>query len=324
MKTDQDVATKQDDRVRLSVVVPVYMGKSFLAELYARVKQSVSSIGVDFELILVNDASPDQCWDDIVKLCALDGRVKGLNLSRNFGQHYAITAGLAYATGEWIVVMDCDLQDRPEDIPALLTKASEGYDSVFARRVERHDSLFKRLQSRVFYTLLGYLTDTKIDCSIANFGVYNRKVVAAVLSMQDRVRFFPALVQWVGFKKAFCSVTHAERTGSGSSYTLGKLMKLAGENMIAFSDKPLRLCVRFGFGISLLSFLIATICLFARIFNMIIVSGFTSLMISVWFVGGIILMSLGLVGVYVGKTFDQVKGRPTFIVAECVNGEKQV
>lgn len=322
MKTDQDIMTRKDYRVRLSVVVPVYMGKPFLAELYARVKQSLSSIGVDFELILVNDASPDQCWDDIIKLCACDDRVKGLNLSRNFGQHYAITAGLAYATSEWVVVMDCDLQDRPEDISTLLAKASEGYDSVFAQRVERQDSLIKRLQSRAFYTVFGYLTDTKMDCSIANFGIYNRKVVAAILSMKDRVRFFPTMVQWVGFRKAFCSVTHEVRKVSSSSYTLGKLMKLAGENMIAFSDKPLRLCIRIGLGISFLSFLVATVCLFARIFNMITVSGFTSLMISVWFIGGILLMSLGLVGVYVGKTFDQVKDRPTFIVADSLNMEK--
>lgn len=306
---------------RLSIVVPVYMGGAFLDELYARVLQSVAACGSDFELILVNDASPDQCWGGIVQLCAQDERVKGVNLSRNFGQHYAITAGLSFVTGEWVVVMDCDLQDRPEDIPLLYEKAQEGFDSVFARRIERQDSWFKRLQSRFFYAVFGYLTDTPMDCTIANFGIYHRKVIDAVLSMRDRVRFFPTMVQWVGFKKAYCCVTHEERKAGTSSYTLGKLMRLAGENMIAFSDKPLRLCIRIGFGIAALSFLVATVCFFARIFNVITVSGFTSLMISVWFIGGILLMSLGLVGVYIGKTFDQVKDRPTFIVADTLNTE---
>ncbi len=319
MTADNERKKRDGQPARLSVVVPVYMGKLFLNELYERVKQSLSPLGQDFELILVNDASPDQCWGDIAELCARDTRVKGVNLSRNFGQHYAITAGLSYATGEWVVVMDCDLQDRPEDIPLLFAKTSEGYDSVFAQRVERQDSWLKRMQSRAFYAVFGYLTDTQMDCTIANFGIYNRKVIDAILSMKDRVRFFPTMVQWVGFRKAFCSVTHEERKVGGSSYTLGKLMKLAGENMIAFSDKPLRLCIRIGFGIAALSFLVAAVCFVARLLSLITVSGFTSLMISVWFIGGILLMSLGLVGVYIGKTFDQVKERPTFIVAEEVN-----
>jgi dolichol-phosphate mannosyltransferase len=309
---------------RLSVVVPVYMGGAFLDELYARVRQSAGACSQDFELILVNDASPDSCWEGIVRLCSQDQRVKGVNLSRNFGQHYAITAGLSFVTGEWVVVMDCDLQDRPEDIPLLYEKARAGFDSVFAQRIERQDSWLKRFQSKLFYAVFGYLTDTPMDCTIANFGIYHRRVIDAVLSMGDRVRFFPTMVQWVGFKKAHCSVTHEGRKAGASSYTLGKLMRLAGENMIAFSDKPLRLCIRVGFGIAALSFLVAAICFFARVFRVITVSGFTSLMISVWFIGGILLMSLGLVGVYIGKTFDQVKGRPTFIVAERINLERDL
>lgn len=310
-----------DREGKLSVVVPVYMGEAFLAELYDRVKRAITGINMEFELILVNDASPDLSWDHILRLCQYDRRVKGINLSRNFGQHYAITAGLSYITGGWCVVMDCDLQDLPEDIPVLFNKALEGYDSVFARRVVRQDSWFKRVQSKLFYSLFGYLTDTKMDCSVANFGVYHRKVIDAILAMKDRVRFFPTMVQWVGFRSVSCPVKHDERKQGKSSYSLRQLIRLAGESMIAFSDKPLRLCVGIGFGIAAVAFIVAAVCFVARFLGVITVSGFTSLMISVWFIGGILIMSLGLVGVYVGKTFDQVKGRPTFIVAECVNSE---
>lgn len=146
---------------KISVVVPVYMGKDFLGELYERVTTAIDLIPADFELILVNDASPDDCWSDIVRLCQSDKRVKGINLSRNFGQHYAITAGLTYATGDWVVVMDCDLQDLPEEIPNLFRKAQEGYDSVFAQRVVRQDTFIKRLQSKMFYKVFSYMTDTQ-------------------------------------------------------------------------------------------------------------------------------------------------------------------
>jgi len=310
----------QTERVdKVSVVVPVYKGETFLDELCGRVRQTLEGIGLDFELILVNDASPDRSWDMILRQCQNDRRMKGLNLSRNFGQHYAITAGLTFVCGDWVVVMDCDLQDRPEDIPALYGKALEGYDSVFAQRLVRQDSWFKRVQSKMFYSVFGYLTDTEMDCSVANFGIYRRNVIEAILSMNDQVRFFPTMVQWVGFRSAKCPVQHEERKQGRSSYTLQRLMRLAGENVIAFSDKPLRLCIGIGLWIAAAAFVVATICFVARVLDVITLSGFTSLMISVWFIGGILMMALGLVGVYIGKTFDQVKGRPTFIVAQSVH-----
>ena len=202
---------------RVSVVVPVYMGREFLRELYERVRAGALARFQDFELILVNDASPDDAWPAIAGLCREDARVKGLNLSRNFGQHYAITAGLNAASGEWVVVMDCDLQDLPEEIPRLYDKAREGYDTVFAQRLHRQDRAIKRMQSWVFYKVFSFLTDTQLDHSVANFGIYNHKVIRAILSMGDSIRYFPTMSRWVGFRMAFLPVAHGERKSGGSS-----------------------------------------------------------------------------------------------------------
>jgi len=307
---------------KVSVVVPVYMGQVFVRELYERVKKSVESIFSDFELILVNDASPDNAWQEIVLLCKEDARVKGINLSRNFGQHYAITAGLTYVTGEWVVVMDCDLQDMPEEIPNLYAKACEGYDSVFAQRHERQDGIIKRLQSFLFYKIFSYLTDTKLDHSVANFGIYHEKVVKSILAMGDTIRYFPTMCQWVGFRKAYLPVTHGERKVGASSYSLIKLLSLATSNIIAFSDKPLKLFIYIGFTTSALSLIIAVFYLSLYLMGRLYVQGYASLILSLWFIGGMLMSSLGVIGIYIGKTFDQVKSRPKFIISEERNMEK--
>lgn len=245
--------------------------------------------------------------------------VKGINLSRNFGQHYAITAGLHCAKGDYVVVMDCDLQDRPEEIPNLYNKAREGYDSVFAQRIHREDNWFKRTSSKLFYSVFSYLTDTRQDASVANFGIYRRCVIDAILSMGDRFRYFPTQVQWVGFRKAYLPVRHAGRAEGKSSYNFGRLIRLALDTIISFSDKPMRLMVKFGFVITLLSILIAIGYLIRFLLGDIVVLGYTSLILSVWAIAGIIISLLGVVGLYIGKMFDTVKHRPTFIVGETRN-----
>ncbi len=225
--------------MELSIVSPIYRGEKMLDELVRRIIDSVKDITDDYEIVLVNDCSPDNSWEKIVQLCNENKKVKGVNLSRNFGQHYAITAGLSKTSGNWVVVMDCDLQDRPEEIPNLYAKTKEGFDSVFAQRVERQDTFMKRLSSAAFYFVFSFLTDSKQDKSVANFGIYNRKVVNAILSMGDSIRYFPIMAQWVGFRKGYLPVQHAERQVGSSSYSFFKLMRLASDNMIGFSDKPL-------------------------------------------------------------------------------------
>lgn len=303
----------------ISIVSPIYKGEKMLDELVRRIENSVSTISDDYEIILVNDQSPDNSWEVIQRICSEDKHVKGVNLSRNFGQHYAITAGLSKTTGEWVVVMDCDLQDRPEEIPHLYAKAQEGYDSVFAQRTVRQDTWFKKFQSKCYHTVLDFLTGTKSDGSVANFGIYNRKVIDAVLSMGDAIRNFPRMAQWVGFRKAYVPIQHAERAEGTSGYTLFKALGLAFNTMIGFSDRMLRLVLQLGFVIFLISIAIAMFYLLKYLFGGIAVSGFTTLIISIWLLSGINIMIVGVVGLYIGKIFDRVKKRPIFIIDNELN-----
>lgn len=308
-----------DNNILISIVSPVYRGEKMTEELVRRISESVSPITEHYEIILVNDASPDNSWDVIRTECEKDSRVKGINLSRNFGQHYAITAGLSYAKGEWVVVMDCDLQDRPEEIPNLYSKAIEGYDSVFAQRVNRSDSWLKRMSSMLFYKFFSYMTETRQDASVANFGIYNRKVVESILAMGDKMRYFPTQVQWVGFRKYYMPVEHNSRMEGKSSYSLKKLFRLAFDTIVSFSDKPLRLTMNIGALITAVSFLIGLIYLIQYLCGHIAVMGYASLIISLWFICGILVFLIGVVGLYLGKTFNQTKGRPTFIVDDKIN-----
>jgi dolichol-phosphate mannosyltransferase len=303
----------------ISVVSPVYMGENLVEELVSQLIMTLDTIGEDYEIILVDDSSPDMSWEKIESLCKIDHRIKGIKFSRNFGQHYAITAGLKISQGDWIVVMDCDLQDRPDQIPLLYEKAIEGYDLVLAQRKQRQDSLLKRTTSKLFYKILAYLTNTEQDPTIANFGVYHRKVVDAILEMKDHIRFLPTMSQWVGFKKTKLEVLHSKRFEGTSSYSYKKLLDLAVNNIIAFSDKPLRLTIKLGFFISIVSFVFALFYLLLYLTNNIKVPGFTSLMLSIWFLSGIIIIILGVLGLYVGKIFDKVKNRPVYIVEESLN-----
>jgi dolichol-phosphate mannosyltransferase len=303
----------------LSVIVPVYKGELFLLELYRQIKDISAQPFQDFELIFVNDASPDNSWQLIMEICEKDPRVAGINFSRNFGQHYAISAGLEYATGEWIVVMDCDLQDRPEEIPALFKEAKNGYDIVLAQRLIRQDSFLKRLSSKCFYIIFSYLTDTHQDASIANFGIYNHRVIKAIISMHDCVRYFPAMVQWTGFRRTAIPVTHQSREHGKSSYSLKKLIDLALDNIIAFSYKPLKLTAGMGLIISVIAFLVALWYYILYMSGYIKVMGYMSIILSIWFLSGIIISIQGILGIYIGKIFNQVKQRPLFIIADRIN-----
>jgi dolichol-phosphate mannosyltransferase len=290
-----------------------------IPELVNRLNVVLQSISDDYEIILIEDGSPDNSWEVIEELCKNDRNVKGIKLSRNFGQHYAVTCGLNSAEGDWIVVMDCDLQDQPDEIPNLLNKAREGYDIVYAQRAIRKDTFLKRLSSNLFYKVFSYLTDTEQDASIANFGIYNKKVIEAVLSMKDYIRYFPTMVQWVGFNSAKVVVKHSNRLEGKSSYSFSKLLKLAFNNIITFSDKPLRIMVKIGSFISAISFLIGVFYLYKYFTDQIKILGFSSIILTLTFLSGIIIFTLGLVGIYVGKSFEQSKNRPYYIIQKKLN-----
>lgn len=301
------------------MVVPLYKCSMYIGELTHQLKYHLDCITSEFEIIYINDASPEGDWKLVCTESTLDYRVKGINLSRNFGQHYAITAGLENAVGEWVVVMDGDLQDQPCEIRNLYAKAQDGFDIVLGMRAKRDDSWFKKASSKLFYWVFSYLTETEQDARIANFGIYHRSVIRAMLQMKDSIKYFPAMVQWVGFRKTKIDINHVKRNQGESSYTFRALLRLAFNNMIAFSDKPLRLTVTLGFALTILSLAIALITWIRYMIGDILVSGYASLILSIWFIGGLIIAILGMVGIYVGKVFERVKDRPVFIVADKLN-----
>jgi len=307
--------------MKISVVVPVYGCRACLDELYRRLVAVLESMTPDFEIILVNDSCPQGSWEVIRALAMVDPRVKGLDLSRNFGQIRATTAGLDHARGDWVVVMDCDLQDKPEEIRQLYGKAQEGYDVVFARRAERKDSLPKRLLARLFYLVYGYFTDGSYDASICNFSISRRMVMENYRQMREQNRAFVLFIKWMGFKQTAVDVDHRPRASGKSSYDLRRRVKLASEIITARSNKPLVLSIQVGLTVSFLAFVYAIVIVIRRLFWSISVSGWASTIVSIWFVGGMVLAQLGVLGLYVGYVFDQVKGRPLYIVREMVAGQ---
>lgn len=309
-------------KTHLSIVSPVYRAEKIIPQLIERILENAEKITSEYEIILVEDCGPDNSWEVMQKMAAANPKILAIKLSRNFGQHYAITAGLDHARGEWVVVMDCDLQDVPEEIPALYKKAQEGYDIVLARRAVRKDHLLKRMFSAAFYRTLGYLTGSDQDESIANFGMYNRKVIQAVVSMRESIRYFPTMIKWVGFKSIKMDVVHDHRADGKSSYNFRKLLHLATDIILAYSDKPLRIMVRFGLIISFASFVIALRLLYLWANDSIEILGYTSLMVSIWLLSGLIISTLGLVGLYIGKTFEGVKKRPIYIIDKIINHDQ--
>ncbi len=302
--------------MKLSIVSPIYKAENFIDKLVFEIQKSMIALNVDYEIILVDDRSKDNSWQKMKELSQKNANIKSLRLSRNFGQHPAIIAGLSQAKGEWIIVMDCDLQDQPKEIVNLYNKAQEGFEVVQARRKNREDSFLKKLSSKLFSKVYGYFTDTKYDNEIANFGIYNKKVINSILEISDYIKFFPLFVEFVGFKSTSITVEHAPRDSGTTSYGFSKLVSLAFNTIISFSNKPLKLFVKFGMIISLISFCVGLYYIYQAIHNEIAVLGFTSIIVSIWFLSGVIITTIGVAGIYIGKIFDQTKNRPVYIIDE--------
>ena len=304
-------------RPLISVVTPVYKAEACLEELCRRLVAALEPISPDFEIIMVEDASPDHSWEAVARITAAEPRCKGLRLSRNFGQHYAITAGLEHAAGEWVVVMDCDLQDQPEEIGKLFQTAKDGlFDVVFGRRLQRQDRWLKRMSSQCFYAVYNYFTDARFDHTVANFSISRRAVIEEFLRLREHNRSFPLFIQWLGFSVGYVEVVHAERFAGKTSYTLGKLLRLSAESIVAQSNKPLHLSIAMGLLLALAAFLVA-LYYFAKYFvHGIPVTGWTSMMVSLWFIGGVLLANLGVLGLYLGRVFNEVKNRPLYVIRQ--------
>ena len=307
------------EEVQISIVSPVYRAENLVDKLVVRTIESVSKITDSFEIILVEDCGPDNSWQKIIENCTKNQKVKGIKLSRNYGQQHAIQAGLDASKGKYVITMDCDLQDKPEEIYKLYNKALEGFEIVVASRKNRQDDFFKKILSRIFYNVLGYLTETKQDRTVANFVCYHRKAVNALALVKDHNRYYPMLQQLIGFNYTKVEIDHAEREDGKSSYSFKKRLRLAMDTILTFSDKPLRLSVKFGVLLSILSIFAAIFMVVLYLFSDVVVPGWSSVLLLLTFLSGTIISVLGMVGLYVGRTFESVKQRPTYIVNEKIN-----
>jgi dolichol-phosphate mannosyltransferase len=299
------------DRCEVSVIVPVYGCAGCLVALHDRLATVLST--ADWELVLVDDCSPDGSWSILEELSENDERVRALRLSRNFGQHAAITAGLAEARGDWVVVMDCDLQDPPEEIPRLLATAREGYDVVLTKRDRRRHSWYRRIAARGYYRARSVLLGQSMRSDYSTLSVVSRGVVDAFLTLGDRDRQYLLILHWLGFRRTVLSSHHQDRYEGRSSYTLSKLIEVAVDGMFFQTTKLLRWIVILGFFVAACGVGLAAV-LIVFYFTAHSLPGFTALAVLILFVGGFIIVSTGIIGLYVGKIFDQVKGRPLYVV----------
>jgi glycosyltransferase involved in cell wall biosynthesis len=301
---------------RISVVIPVYQSADCLQELHTRLVRSLGPVTDDFEILMIDDGSSDDSWSVIAALANVDPRVKGYRFSRNFGQHFGITAGLDLCDGDWIVVMDCDLQDRPEDIPRLYAVAQQGNDVVLARRRTRHDRAMKRLSTLVFYRTFAYLTDLPYDGAVGNFRMISRAVTENTRLLRERARFFGGIVWWLGYRVASVEVENDPRFAGESTYDFRKLIGLAVDMILAYSDKPLRLTVRFGLAIALFALAFGVYILIRALFFGVPVSGWASVMVSIYMLGGVTIGVIGMIGLYLSRVFDESKRRPLYIIRD--------
>jgi dolichol-phosphate mannosyltransferase len=309
--------------VELSVVIPVYNAEACLPILHQRLSDVLRKLTASYEIVLVDDRSTDQSWPALVQLAKQDVRVRAYRLSRNFGQHAAITAGMAQCAGARTIVMDCDLQDPPEDIPRLYAKALEGFDVVLARRTLRRHSRFRRLTARLYFGLLGLFNQTPLDRQHGSFSIISRKVIDAYLRLGDHSRHYLFLIRWLGFTTASVDYEVAERFAGHSAYTLGRLLRHASDGIFFQTTAFLRWIVYLGFVIAAGGFALAGYLVFHALTRRM-PPGWTSLAVLILIVGGLITISVGVAGLYIGKIFDEVRRRPVFVISEqIVDGIEQ-
>jgi glycosyltransferase involved in cell wall biosynthesis len=300
----------------INVVVPLYREESLVEELHNRVTKALKKISTSYKIILVDDGSDDLTWQKISEIAKKDKKVQGVRLSRNFGHHYALTAGLHETDADWIVVMDGDLQDRPEVIPDLWNKAQEGYDVVFVSRMRRPEGLIYRAAQKLFYAGLRRLSGIKFDSTQANFSIVSRKVIDAYKSFGENARFYNSTITWLGFNRASVSAEHGTRHSGRPSYTLKKRFQLAGDIIFSFSERPLKFSIYLGLVMAALAFSYLFWVLIGAITWGFTVEGWSSVMAGIFLTGGIILVVLGITGIYIGRIFREVKNRPLYVIGE--------
>ncbi len=302
----------------LSLVVPCYNEEEVIGETIKRLQGFCSQLdGFDAELIFIDDGSHDRTREIVKSFMGHDARVKLICFTRNFGHQIAVTAGIDAANGDAVVVIDADLQDPPEVVHQMIAKWREGYDVVYGTRTERPgEPVFKLVTSKWFYRLLNRLSDVEIPLDAGDFRLMSRSVVDALRAMPERDRFVRGLVSWVGFRQVSLQYKRAERFAGHSKYPLRKMLGFAADGLLSFSTKPLQMSVTIGMACASLSLVGIVYALVLRLFTDIWVEGWTALMIAVLFMGGVQLVSVGVLGEYVARIYGEIKRRPLYVVQE--------
>lgn len=301
----------------ISVVAPVYNQQaSTLTELVRRLVASLSTITNDFEIVLVDDGSANDAWVTIKEMARANPEVRGIHLARNFGQHVAITAGLDHADGRWVVVMDADLQDRPEVIPELYAAAQQGYDVVFVNRVHRPEPLFYRATAALFYLLLNALSGQDYNRLQGNFSIVSADVVRAFRLLREPGRFYGGMMRWVGFRHGSIAAEHGAGDGGRTSYSLAKRVRFALSLILSFSTRLLYISIAVGLLMAVASFVAAGIIVAEKIhYPDYPLQGWPSVMTAIFFTAGVTNVAIGLTGIYIGQILQQTRGRPLYVVA---------
>jgi dolichol-phosphate mannosyltransferase len=316
------------DPILLSVVVPIYSEESVIPEFYRRTKAMLAGLAPRYnhEILFVDDGSRDRSPALLRDLSRNDSRVKVVSFSRNFGHQFAITAGLDYAQGDVLVIIDGDLQDPPEVIPEMLHKWEEGHKVVFGIREKRRgENPFKLLTAKLFYRLIRFLSDTEMPLDAGDFRLMDRRVVETLCSLREQNRYIRGMVSWTGFSQVGLPYKRDRRYAGKTKFTLKKMIRFAFDGILSFSDKPLKITAYIGFFITLVSFVMAVRVLVGKIRHPdMLVSGWTTLILAVLFIGGIQLISLGILGLYLGRQYREVKKRPLYVVAETIGFDKEI
>ncbi|MFA6309460.1 MAG: glycosyltransferase family 2 protein [Clostridia bacterium] len=308
------------EKAVVSVVVPVYNEEGVVEESYKRLKKVMDSTDESYEIIFVNDGSRDRTVEILRNICDKDSTIKLLDFSRNFGHQIAITAGMDYTEGDAIVVIDADLQDPPEVIPQMLAKWKEGYDVVYGKRIKRKgDTFFKKITAKMFYRFLRTMTEVDIPVDTGDFRLIDRKVCNALKQVNERNRYIRGIISWLGFKQIGVEFVREKRFAGETKYPLKKMIKFASDAITSFSYKPLKIATYIGGFISFLSFAYLIFVLCQRLFTVSTQPGWASTIAVNLFFNGIVLVILGVIGEYVGRIYDEVKGRPLYVIREAKN-----